>query len=139
MSLRGYGGSEAAKMINNDRTRKAWSTLNVVICDPVSCMISRSAHAANAIIEASRTTVILLTGRRFINDGAEPRDLAKDDAGVDLLHLVIAEPEALDRPRRHVLDRDIGPLAAAAKLGDREASNEMLRIYNTWLAKRTSL
>jgi predicted TIM-barrel fold metal-dependent hydrolase len=27
-----------------------------------------------------------------------------------------------------------GILAAAAKLGDREASNEMVRIYNTWLA-----
>src|SRR5436190_10286213 len=39
------------------------------------------------------------------------------------------------------LDRDgvdaeviYGILAAAAKLGDREASNEVLRIYNTWLA-----
>ena len=28
-----------------------------------------------------------------------------------------------------------GILAAAAKLNDREASNEMLRIYNTWLAE----
>ena len=28
-----------------------------------------------------------------------------------------------------------GILAAAARLNDREASNEMLRIYNTWLAK----
>jgi len=40
--------------------------------------------------------------------GAEALDLAIDDAGVDLLYLVIAEPEALDRAGRHVLDRDIG-------------------------------
>ena len=40
--------------------------------------------------------------------GAEPLDLTEDDAGVDLLHLVIAEPEAVDRPGRHVLDRDVG-------------------------------
>ena len=40
--------------------------------------------------------------------GAEALDLAIDDAGVDLLDLVIAKPQSLDRARRHVLDRDIG-------------------------------
>src|SRR2546427_12776890 len=42
--------------------------------------------------------------------GAESLDLAEDDAGVDLRDLVITEPEALDRPGRHVLDRDVGLL-----------------------------
>src|SRR4029453_13441962 len=40
--------------------------------------------------------------------GAKALDLAIDDAGVDLLDRVIAEPEALDRAGRHVFDRDIG-------------------------------
>src|SRR5205085_12215132 len=40
--------------------------------------------------------------------GAEALDLAVDDAGVDLLDLVITKPQPLDRARRHVLDRDIG-------------------------------
>ena len=42
--------------------------------------------------------------------GAEALDLAIDDAGVDLLDLVIAEAQPLDRAGRHVLDRDIGLL-----------------------------
>src|SRR5438477_5419259 len=40
--------------------------------------------------------------------GAETFDLAVDDAWVDLLDLIITKPQPLDRPGRHVLDRDIG-------------------------------
>ena len=46
--------------------------------------------------------------------GAEALDLAVDDARIDLLDLVVAEPEALDRSRRHVLDRDVGLLQELA-------------------------
>src|SRR5881296_1704397 len=33
--------------------------------------------------------------------GPEPLDRAEDDARIDLFYLVVAEPEAVDRPRRH--------------------------------------
>ena len=46
--------------------------------------------------------------------GAEALDLAIDDAGVDLLDLVIAQSQTLDRAGRHVLDRDIGLLQQLA-------------------------
>ena len=39
--------------------------------------------------------------------GPETLDLAVDDAGVDLLDLVIAEAQPLDRAGRHVLDRHV--------------------------------
>ena len=42
---------------------------------------------------------------------AEALDLGIDDAGVDRADHVIAEPEALDRAGRHVLDHDIGAAA----------------------------
>src|SRR5206468_1867240 len=42
--------------------------------------------------------------------GAESLDRAIDDAGVELPDLVVPEPEAVDRPRRHVLHRDVGLL-----------------------------
>jgi len=40
----------------------------------------------------------------------KPLDLAEDDPRVELLHLVVAEPQPVDRPRRHVLDGDVGLL-----------------------------
>ena len=46
--------------------------------------------------------------------GAEALDLAIDDAGVDLLDLVIAQAQPLDGAGRHVLDGDIGLLQQTA-------------------------
>src|SRR6267154_5046211 len=46
--------------------------------------------------------------------GAEALHLAIDDPGLELLDLVIAEAQPLDRARRHVLDRDIGLLQQLA-------------------------
>src|SRR5450759_1501634 len=39
--------------------------------------------------------------------GSETLDLRVDDLGVDLPDHVVAESQALDAPRRHVLDHDI--------------------------------
>src|ERR1051326_4249104 len=51
-------------------------------------------------------------GERFFVGaaGAKAFDLAVDDARIDLLDLVIAEPQPFDGAGRHVLDRDIGLL-----------------------------
>jgi hypothetical protein len=42
---------------------------------------------------------------------AETGDLAVDDARVDAGHGVVADPEALERPRPEVGDDDVGALA----------------------------
>ena len=69
--------------------------------------------------------------------GAEALDLAIDDAGVDLLDLVIAEAQPLDRAGRHVLDRDIGllqqPRTISSPRGDlRFKVTDFLLALNWW-------
>ncbi len=46
--------------------------------------------------------------------GTEALHLAIDDAGIELLDLIVAKPQPLDGAGRHVLDRDVGLLQQRA-------------------------